>query len=67
MLGDQIQLKATEVGEGEEGYCKKVQEEEKEGGKMDLGQLQPLQLDESFEERMFQQLLSTIVNNLKEG
>ena len=67
MLGDQIQLEATEVGEGKEGYCKKVQEEEEEGGKMDLGQFQPLQLDESFEERMFQQLLSTIVNNLEEG
>ena len=67
MLGDQIQLEATEVGEGKESYCKKVQEEEEEGGKMDLGQFQPLQLDESFEERMFQQLLSTIVNNLKEG
>ena len=55
------------MSKGKEGYGKEVEEEEEEGGKMDLGQFQPLQLDESFEERMFQQLLSTIVNNLEVG
>ena len=66
MLGYQIQLEATEVSEGKEGYGKKVEEEEVEGGKMDLGQFQPLQLNERFEEGMFQQLLSVVVDNLEE-
>ena len=42
-----------------------MEKEEEEGGKMDLGQFQPLQLDERFKERMLQQLLSIIVNNLE--
>ena len=42
------------MGEGKEGYGKEVEEEEEEGGKMDLGQFQPLQLNERFEDGMFQ-------------
>ena len=65
MLADWIHLEASEVDEGKEGYGKKVQEEEEEGGKMDLGQFQPFQLNICFKEGMLQQLLSIIVNNLK--
>ena len=54
------------MSKSKESYGKKVEEEEEEGGEVDLGQSQPLQLDESFKERMFQQLLSVILNNLEE-
>ena len=52
------------MSEGKESNGKEVQKEEEEGGKMDLGQFQPLQLDEGFEEGMFEQLLPTVVDNL---
>ena len=52
------------MSEGKESNSKEVQKEEEESGKMDLGQFQPLQLNESFEEGMFQQLLPTVVDNL---
>ena len=58
-------MKASEVCEGKESYDKKVEKEEEEGGMVDLGQFQPLQLDERFKERMLQQILSIIVNNLE--
>ena len=51
--------------EGKESYGEKVEKEEEEEAKMDLGQFQPLQLNERFKERMFQQLLSIVVNNLE--
>ena len=54
------------MSKSKESYGKKVEEEEEEGGEVDLGQFQPLQLDESFKEGMFQQLLSVILNNLEE-
>ena len=54
------------MSKSKESYGKKVEEEEEESGEVDLGQFQPLQLDESFKERMFQQLLSVILNNLEE-
>ena len=52
------------MSEGKEGYGQKMQKEEEESGKMDLGQFQPLQLDEGFEQGMFEQLLPTVVDNL---
>ena len=54
------------MSKSKESYGKQMEEEEEEGGEVDLGQFQPLQLDESFKERMFQQLLSVILNNLEE-
>ena len=65
LLGDWVCLEASKVCEGKESYGEKVEKGEEEGGKMDLGQFQPLQLDERFKERMLQQLLSVVVNNLE--